>query len=124
MIIVKMMGGFGNQMFQYAAAYNMGKILNQEVLIDKEEYKSGRARRFMLRFLKPNILKAKNLSWNIRLEYRIKKIITKLYEKTIVGTRHEKPRLIRALNDRGIIVEHSYQPNLIKSSWMKLKKGK
>ena len=38
MIIVKIYGGLGNQLFQYASAKNLGLKFNHEVFIDKSWY--------------------------------------------------------------------------------------
>lgn len=38
MIIVKLMGGLGNQMFQYAYAYNLAKKFNEELFVDTRFY--------------------------------------------------------------------------------------
>lgn len=45
MIIVKFVGGLGNQMFQYAAAIVLGKKTNQEVKVDALYYKDKSQRR-------------------------------------------------------------------------------
>lgn len=49
MIIVKLMGGLGNQMFQYANGYALSKMLNTSLFIDKsflEEKQSNRTYTF------------------------------------------------------------------------------
>lgn len=52
MIIVKIYGGLGNQLFQYAAAKNLGLKFNHEVYIDKSWYdnipKSNTIRSYLL----------------------------------------------------------------------------
>ena len=51
MYIIRLMGGLGNQMFQYAAAYIAAKNNDQELKIDNLYYrdKSSRLHRFEYR---------------------------------------------------------------------------
>ena len=51
MIIVRVMGGLGNQLFQYACAYALAKRLGQELKLDISFYPKQSLRGFKLNFL-------------------------------------------------------------------------
>lgn len=48
MICVKIMGGLGNQLFQYASGYGISKNNNKILLIDSSSYTTDNLRNFML----------------------------------------------------------------------------
>ena len=48
MIIVRIMGGLGNQMFQYAAGKRLSMSHNTELKLDLRYFKKSRHRRYLL----------------------------------------------------------------------------
>ncbi len=48
MIVVKFIGGLGNQLFQYAYAYALAKMYDQELYVDLSAYDSYKTRNFEL----------------------------------------------------------------------------
>jgi len=55
MIIVRLMGGLGNQLFQYAFGLNLSKIMRQEIYFDIGFYESQDKRSYMLNKLGINV---------------------------------------------------------------------
>lgn len=51
MVIVKIMGGFGNQLSQFACGYSVAKYLKQELILDVSDYENGYFRPFCLDYL-------------------------------------------------------------------------
>lgn len=48
MIIIKICGGLGNQMFQYAAAKQLSLKYNHELRLDLNDYKRSKKRKYGL----------------------------------------------------------------------------
>lgn len=107
MIIVRLMGGMGNQMFQYAAAYNLGRILQQKILIDKSEYLFHRGRSFGLRELKLCEITKNRLGKLKYHQYKLKKWIVEFYERNILNTELANSITVRGLYRYGIVVEYN-----------------
>lgn len=74
-VIVRIKGGLGNQMFQYAAGRALSKRLKTTLLLDITEYESGNQRNFEL------------MNFNIQCEIADKKILKKypIIEKKITN---------------------------------------
>lgn len=72
MIIIKLKGGLGNQMFQYAVAKHLSIKNNTELLLDLRQYKKDDKRSYDLKFFNTNV--------NVASKKDIDKIIN---EKTI-----------------------------------------
>lgn len=47
-VVVRILGGLGNQMFQYASAYAIARARNAQLFIDPHDYKKGRERAYLL----------------------------------------------------------------------------
>ena len=63
-LIVKITDGFGNQLFQYAAAYSAAKYNNMNLYIDKSQYSEKSFRKYELNSLdiKTQYADAKSIS--------------------------------------------------------------
>lgn len=66
MIATKLIGGLGNQLFQYAIALHLGKIHNTEVLIDNSEFESYTLHKYAL------------ADFNINENYASKGVVNKM----------------------------------------------
>ncbi len=106
MIVVELIGGMGNQMFQYATAYNLGKLLDQPVFIDKSGYQPFVGAHFSLQSLSPEKAVRSKFSTVEWLKYRVMKKVVSWHEK-ILGTRFETYTLVRILYEFGIVVSHA-----------------
>uniref|UniRef100_UPI0040489EC1 alpha-1,2-fucosyltransferase n=1 Tax=Algoriphagus sp. TaxID=1872435 RepID=UPI0040489EC1 len=89
MIIVKLMGGLGNQLFQYAAAKNLAKNNQTELLIDVESGFEGDPykRSFALSnfCIQSKVADPEMINLHIRKSKIIKYLITKLFDLYPIG---------------------------------------
>ena len=78
MVIMRIKGGLGNQLFQYAAGYSLAKRLGQELLIDSSFYPTQALRGYKLPFLAIDYTtQVEQLPINFRIEKN--KYINKLF---------------------------------------------
>ena len=83
MIIVKLIGGLGNQMFQYAAAYSLARKLKQPLLIDNLYYRDTSKRRHRFTY-RPYGLSLFNISAEIATPKQITKFtLPRIFNKYI-----------------------------------------
>lgn len=69
MIIVKILGGLGNQLFQVAYAIELSRIYNEDIYLDTSVYESYNVRSFSLKNFKVYNICEKNNSNNILLRF-------------------------------------------------------
>lgn len=95
-IVIRLQGGLGNQMFQYAFAYNLSLILSSTLYIDTHLfYKRNNFKKFTKRNLELNIFNInydffiKYLPFHIHFDYYLYKFITflkiKIYSYKILN---------------------------------------
>lgn len=91
MIITNIIGGLGNQLFQYAAAYRLAKIHNCKLFLDISDYAKYPDRKFELSHfnISGSILNSKEKFWFIKNQKksvykRIVSIIARIEKRTIV----------------------------------------
>ncbi len=98
MIIVKLKGGLGNQMFQYAFGRNLSILKNVKLKIDIEEYNRHRLREYSLDCFNifADIASAQDLK-KVDVDYSI---INKIYKKII--KRKSNKHLIENIEMEGI----------------------
>lgn len=102
-IVVKLMGGMGNQLFQYAAGYNLGNLLNQEVYFDIRCYQPGGKRKFELQGLPICIFDKKVENARGGKIYRIQNSIVNRYCK--YASRKDTKKVQDLLTRIGIYLE-------------------
>lgn len=113
MIIVKTVGGLGNQLFQYAAGLQMAQKCHDEIRIDLEHQKGCR-RRYQLRNLG---LRTKLLSEDEKRQfnYSIKNFLMRLYIEKIAYTKFDN-KLVRYLfGVMGVFYCTTQNPNIPRS---------
>ena len=59
MLIIRVKGGLGNQLFQYATGYAVAKRMNTDLRIDKSFYSTQKLRGFKLSLLNINKIEIK-----------------------------------------------------------------
>lgn len=80
MITVRIKGGLGNQLFQYAAAYSLAKRLNQELKMDSSFFQNQTLRGFKLELLKVVYTEIVD-SQSFEVELYKKKYLNKAFRK-------------------------------------------
>lgn len=69
MIVIRLKGGLGNQLFQYSAGYSLSKRLNQDLYVDTSYYVGDKLRSYKLDCLNIDSLNIAHLK---EIPYRIK----------------------------------------------------
>ena len=123
MIIVRIKGGLGNQLFQYAAAYALSKRINQPIKIDKSFFPEQTLRSFKLSLFNldcndlvngkdiPKVIKVINnryINWMLRL-LNFKIITIKKSFKYCVETKSRVNEWFFELNEKDIYIDGYFQ---------------
>ncbi len=143
MIVVKLMQGLGNQMFQYAAAKSLSLKLNQPLKINIDNYSSASIRQYELGkyfgIQTPVITRQEMQQFN--LSHPVRRVWNKLTkdkirglpyeESTMVQTAYQFAYLFRAPHKQKVFEERSFHfderffhakpPVFLKGYWMSYK---
>lgn len=115
MIVCKLMGGLGNQMFQYAYALALAKKLKDEICFDNDFYKGENPTLFKLQIVQKNIVKEKELP-DLKAAKRAEKVYH-IIQFIIRKINHEKIGigLFQKLSSRGYYFNFDpfYYPSVV-----------
>lgn len=83
MIVIKLFGGLGNQMFQYALGRHLSILLNSSLVLDKSTYNNKNYRHYLLdNFLIRGELQSTTLLSRVLNKFMIKFKLLKIYKES------------------------------------------